>query len=121
MAIHMNMARRGLVLAGAAALISWSPSADQPIAPQLVSQTPTTAPATQPIGAHWIQDQRLRAVMAQLSSRNPNWPAGIPQEPEAPGQGEPAQFAEVALLAGALESAADKLPEVAAGIKMGEA
>ena len=122
MAIQIKKAWRLLALAGASALTSCSPSAEPVSKP--VTSSPIIAsrpPASQPLGAHWIQDQRLRLVMAQLSSRNPSWPAGIPQEPEAPGQGQPAQFDEVALLAAALESAADRLPEVAGGIKMTEA
>ncbi len=30
-----------------------------------------STPASQRIGSHWVQDQRLRVVMAELSKRNP--------------------------------------------------
>jgi cytochrome c' len=122
MAIQINKIAKLLSMAGAVALVSCSPSAEPVSRP--VASSPIVAsqrPASGQIGAHWIQDQHLRLVMAQLSSRNPSWPAGIPQEPESPGQGQPAQFDEVALLAAALGNAADQLPEVAGRIKMTEA
>jgi hypothetical protein len=108
-----------MVVVGGSALASTSCSSavQTPSAPAAA----VNAAASQALGAHWIQDQRLRVVMAQLSSRNPSWPAGLPQEPESPGQGKPEQFDEVASLATALESAADRLPEVGAAIKMTEA
>ncbi len=114
---QMNKACRCLALAGAAALVSCSPSAE-PVSKPIV--TPPRA-ASQPLGAHWIQDQRLRTVMSELSKRNPNWPAGLAQDPETPGEAKPSQFNEVASLAGTLASAADRLPELAGVIKMSEA
>ena len=72
-----------------------------------------SAPASQPIGGHWIQDQRLRLLMAELSKQNPTWPAGLPQEPEGPAATtRPYQFDEIAVLANALGEAADRLPNV---------
>jgi hypothetical protein len=60
--------------------------------------------------------------MAELSKRNPIWPAGLPQEPEDPAAAtQPNQFEEIAALANSLGEAADHLPGVAGRIAMSAA
>jgi hypothetical protein len=54
--------------------------------------------------------------------RNPTWPAGLPQEPEAPAAAtQPGQFEEIAVLANALVGAADELPAATGHIAMSKA
>lgn len=85
------------------------------------SERAKAEPTTQPITAHWVQDQRLREVMAELSKKNPNWPAGIPQDPESQQLPKDESFDEVAQLANSLMLSAERIPEVASKIKMNEA
>lgn len=108
-----------IAAAGCLALILAGCAPSAPTTPQATS--PAARPTSQPMNAHWVQDQRLRLVMAELAKRNPNWPKSIPQEPESPAKGKPEDFAEVAALSESLMQAADRLPDVAGGIKMGEA
>ena len=57
---------------------------------------------------HWMGDQRLRTLMAELKKRNPAWPSGLPQEPESPAAAtQPYEFDEIAVLANQLADAAD--------------
>jgi hypothetical protein len=84
------------------------------------SSTKAPAPTTRPT-SHWVQDKRLRTLMAELSKRNPNWPASMPQEPESPQKARDEDFNEVAREANGLMLAAEKLPDLTASLKMNEA
>jgi len=88
--------------------------------PAASSRRAATSPASQPSsGSHWIQDQRLRLLMAELSKQNPSWRAGRPQEPENPAAAtQPYQFDEIAVFANALAEAADHLPSVTGHIPL---
>jgi cytochrome c556 len=66
-------------------------------------------------GEHWVQNERLRAVMAQISRQAGRWPAGVPSGPEAarptPAQAEADEaFGEAAGLADGLAEAAGRIP-----------
>jgi hypothetical protein len=61
---------------------------------------------------HWVQDQRLRTVMAELSLRTrDSWPRDVPQDPEEPAQPREETFRAAASLADALASAAGRIPK----------
>ena len=62
------------VLAVAACTPSHTPH--QPAAPDKDVRPPAR------LGEHWVQDERLRAVMRQISQHASRWPAGLPEEPE---------------------------------------
>jgi hypothetical protein len=85
------------------------------------SGTADAKTTTGTITSHWVQDKRLREVMAELSKKNPNWPAGIPQEPESQQLPKNEDFDEVAQLANSLMLSAERIPDVASKIKMNEA
>jgi hypothetical protein len=111
---------------GAAAtltLISCASTTRYPASTGASSSPPVVSaePATEPLGGHWVHNQRLRAVMAELSKRNPDWPASVPQEPEDAKAGKPKAFEDVAAHATALMVAADRLPDIASKLKMNEA
>jgi hypothetical protein len=59
-------------------------------------------PATEPLGSHWVHIQRIQAVMAELSKRNRDWPAIVPQEPKDAKAGKPKAFEDIAAHATAL-------------------
>jgi hypothetical protein len=69
-------------------------------------------PATQPMGKHWIQDERLRAVMADVSKRmRDNYPSGLPEDPERPTPPDLSRaFADAAKLADGLAKGAERIP-----------
>ena len=89
------------------------------------SKQPTPEPAAPSVASpsrHWIQDQRLRQVMASLSRSNPSWPKTLPQDPEAKSPpGNAADFDEVAALAASLADASTHIPDLAPTLKMSEA
>jgi cytochrome c556 len=70
-----------LIAAVAASFFSCTTAPNRPaaVSPPAVS----TAPTTQILGAHWIHNQALKQVMAQLITQNPSWPSRMPQEPES--------------------------------------
>ena len=105
----------GVSIFAAAALLSCKSGASD------TTRTASPAPTTQPMARHWVQDKRLREVMAQISQKNPNWPAGIPQEPESQQLPKPEAFDEVAELANSLMLSAEQIPKVTANVKMNEA
>jgi cytochrome c556 len=67
------------------------------------------------LGEHWVQDERLRAVMAQISKHAERWPVGLPDHPEAAqSNGSRADtddaFRDAAALAEGLADAARQIP-----------
>ena len=67
---------------------------------------------TEPIGLHWIQDKRLRAVMADLSRRmQENYPGGLPEDPEQTAPREIGRaLADASKLASELAKGSERLP-----------
>jgi hypothetical protein len=70
------------------------------------------AHTTQPTAKHWIQDERLRAVMADVSQRmRDNYPSGLPDDPERPTPPDLSRaFADAAKLADGLAKGAERIP-----------
>ena len=71
-------------------------------------------------GQHWVQDERLRAVMAELSRQTAHWPAGVPDDPESAAtdaQTESA-FRDATALADGLARAAGDIPRSVADREM---
>lgn len=67
------------------------------------------------LGEHWVQNERLRDVMAQISQQAAKWPAGVPDDPEAAesreARAEAEQaFRDAAALADGLAAAARMIP-----------
>jgi hypothetical protein len=123
---HVDNARRhvmiALAISVATAAVSCSSRPDVLASAHATSRPAASAPASEPIGSHWFQDQHLRQLMAELTKQKPNWPAGLPQEPEDPAAAtQPDQFDEIAVLANALGKAADRLPAVTSHIPMSQA
>lgn len=86
-------------------------------APAQVDATRATSPTR-----HWVQDQRLRQIMAELSKSNPSWPKSLPQEPEQKTpDGAAEKFAEIESLADSLAQSSQHIPELATHLNMGEA
>ena len=70
-------------------------------------------------GRHWVEDERLRGVMAELSRQSAKWPAGVPSDPESAAAGEADQaFREAAALADGLARAARDIPRSVADREM---
>jgi hypothetical protein len=68
---------------------------------------------------HWVQDERLRGVMAEISRQAGHWPAGVPDDPESPGGADAARaFADAATLADGLARAARDIPRSVADREM---
>ena len=67
-----------------------------------------------PPGAHWVQDERLRAVMGRISEHTKLWPAGVPRdavaaaEQLAESQEADAMFRDAAALADGLAESAEQ-------------
>ena len=66
-------------------------------------------------GEHWVQDERLRVLVADISRHAGQWPDGARRDPDArqvtPAQAEAdAAFAEAAALAQGLAEAASRIP-----------
>ena len=73
------------------------------------------APGARRPGEHWVQDERLREVMRQVSRHARRWPTGLPTDPEAaqsPASQEEADeaFRDAAALADGLAEAARRIP-----------
>ena len=70
------------------------------------------APAVEPMGKHWIQDERLRSVMQGVSQQmTTHYPGGLPDDPEEPLPPDlEKSFKDAASLADALARAADQIP-----------
>jgi cytochrome c556 len=61
---------------------------------------------------HWVQDQQLRSVMAELSLRTrESWPRDVPADAEAPSRPSEESFRQASSLADGLASAAGRIPE----------
>ena len=70
-------------------------------------------------GTHWVQDERLRGVMAELARQTAHWPAGVPDDPEAPLTDDVADsFRQAGLLADGLARAARNIPRAVADREM---
>ena len=81
-----------------------------------------TAPLPEQPGAHWVQDERLRAVMRQISEHTKRWPAWVPDDPEVKQSRESEEAAEAfrdaAALADGLADAAEQIPQAVRGRRM---
>jgi hypothetical protein len=73
-----------------------------------------------PPGKHWVQDERLRGVMAELSRQAAHWPAGVPDDPEShkPDPETLAVFRDAEALADGLARAAKDIPRAVADREM---
>ena len=70
-------------------------------------------------GTHWVQDERLRGVMAELARQTAHWPAGVPADPEAPLTDDVADsFRQAGRLADGLAAAARNIPRAVADREM---
>ena len=68
---------------------------------------------------HWVQDERLRGVMAEISRQAQHWPAGIPEDVESPATAEAKRaFTDAAALADGLAEAARDIPRAVADREM---
>jgi cytochrome c556 len=100
----------GGVLIGAA---SCSPHSERQQAATPVAND--RAPGARRPGEHWVQDEKLREVMKQVSRHAQGWPAGVPADSEsAQSAAERADadeaFREAAALADGLSEAARRIP-----------
>jgi cytochrome c556 len=68
------------------------------------------------MGQHWVQDERLRGVMAELSRQAAHWPAGVPDDPEShnPDSQTSTAFRDAEALADGLARAARDIPRAVA-------
>jgi hypothetical protein len=80
-------------------------------------QEPTSSPPrpSLPCDAtgHWVQDEKVRALMQQIARGTASWPQGVPDDPElevSPDLGR--AFADAAVLADELAHAASQIPDV---------
>jgi len=83
------------------------------------------APGARRLGEHWVQDERLREVMKQISAHAGRWPVGVPADPEAPQSGAAQAeadeaFRDAAALADGLSAAAMRIPRSVADHPMSE-
>jgi len=66
------------------------------------------------VGEHWVQNERLRDVMRQISDHAARWPAGVPDDPEASSRQAREEadeaFRDAASLADGLATAAGRIP-----------
>jgi len=71
----------------------------------------------QPMGKHWIQDERLRTVMGNIAKRmQQHYPSGVPSDPEQPTPPEIARaFADASKLADGLAEGAERIPQAIEG------
>jgi len=89
------------------------------------TETASTAPAKPTLvdrsQQHWVQDQQLRTVMAELSLRTrDSWPKDVPQDPESAARPPEETFRDAAALADALAAAAGRIPKSVANRPMSE-
>jgi hypothetical protein len=77
---------------------------------------PQKSPPEQ-LGKHWIQDERLRAVMADVAQRmRDHYPSGLPSDPEQPTPPAISRaFADASMLADALAKGAERIPHAIEG------
>ena len=78
------------------------------------TETASTAPAKPTLvdrsQQHWVQDQQLRTVMAELSLRTrDSWPKDVPQDPESAARPPEETFRDAAALADALAGGSVRL------------
>jgi hypothetical protein len=71
----------------------------------------------QPMGKHWIQDERLRSVMGSLAKHmQDHYPSGLPNDPEQPTPPEITRaFADASKLADGLAEGAQRIPQAIEG------
>src|SRR3954469_15452295 len=85
----------------------------------------STAPGRAPekLGAHWVQNTQLRALMKEMSERTQaHTPRNLPQDPEDAASKDPdAAFKQAAMLADGLAGAAVRIPASVASVQMSEA
>jgi hypothetical protein len=99
-------------LAAATSLVSCGPARDNDAARRRGSGSGAT-------GKHWVQDERLRGVMAELSRQSAYWPAGLPDDPEVRPPAEADQaFRDTAKLADGLARGARDIPRAVADREM---
>jgi hypothetical protein len=88
-------------------------------------RTAATAPGKAPekLGAHWVQNTQLRALMKEMSERSQaHAPRNLPQDPEDPASKSPdAAFKQAAMLADALAGAAVRIPASISNVQMADA
>jgi len=89
------------------------PGGGAPLAAHPTARPPTT----EPIGRHWIQDQRLRVVMADVSRRmRENYPSRLPDDPEQPTSPDlGSTLDDASTLARELARAAERIPRAIEG------
>ena len=107
-----HLVRAIACLAGATSLVSCGHFKDS-------DTTRRPGPGPEAIGKHWVQDERLRGVMAELSRQSANWPAGLPDDPEVrpPADADQA-FRDAARLADGLARGARDIPRAVADREM---
>jgi len=99
-------------LAATTSLVSCGPARDNDAAQSPGSGSGAT-------GKHWVQDERLRGVMAELSRQSAYWPAGLPDDPEVrPPEGADQAFRDAARLADGLARGARDIPRAVADREM---
>jgi len=106
----MSKAALATILLSGLALVAWSCGSDD--AGQAAGKREERMPSTQPMGKHWVQDERLRAVMADVSQHmRDNYPRGLPEDPEHPTPPDLSRaFADAAKLADGLAKGAERIP-----------
>ena len=105
-----------VVIVAASAAAVWSCTQRRDADGNALSGPTVESPqGTRRLGEHWVQDEKLRAVMAQVSQHASRWPAGVPQDPEA-GESKEARreadeaFRDAEALADGLADAAVRIP-----------
>jgi cytochrome c556 len=69
---------------------------------------------------HWVQDQQLRTVMAELALRTrESWPQGLPEDTEEPTRPREQAFHEAAALPDGLAAAAGRIQKSVEKLPMG--
>lgn len=96
------------LIAGGATFISCTSSREKE-----VDRQPVASPSPEAMGKHWVQNEQLRKVMAEMSSQSQrNWPSDVPQDPEDPASGNLTKtMNSAAKLAEALAASAMKIPD----------
>ena len=101
-------------VAGGAGLVSCTSTHDSASRPA-AGGSGDVSPGPRRLGEHWIQSDKLRAVMAQVSQHASKWPAGVPEDPESTTSPEARadaeqSFRDAAALADGLADAARQIP-----------
>ena len=90
--------------------------------PPPVQQQHTSAPPMATPRQHWVQGERLRKVMDQISGLRGAFPKGLPEDAESPSGREARQaLAEAAAVSNALADAARQIADVVETRKLSEA